>query len=67
MRKKISYFMALAAMMITVAAVWYAHRPYEPKQATWVFPNLKRRKKEYSKSFWVNHDSDRLSCFICSK
>ncbi len=35
MRKKISFFVALAAMMITVAAVWYAHQPFELKQATW--------------------------------
>lgn len=35
MRKKISFFIALAAMMITVAAVWYAHRPFTPKQASW--------------------------------
>jgi 3-mercaptopyruvate sulfurtransferase SseA len=34
-RKKISVFIALAAMMITVAAVWYAHRPFTPKKATW--------------------------------
>jgi 3-mercaptopyruvate sulfurtransferase SseA len=34
-KKKISYIIALSAVFMTVIVVWYSHRPFEPKQATW--------------------------------
>jgi hypothetical protein len=30
-----SIFFATAAIMLTVSAVWYQHRPATPRQATW--------------------------------
>jgi predicted sulfurtransferase len=35
MKKKISYFITLAVVFMTVIAVWYSHRTFEPKQASW--------------------------------
>jgi 3-mercaptopyruvate sulfurtransferase SseA len=35
MQRKISYFIALIAMVMTIVAVWHLNRPFEPKQATW--------------------------------
>jgi hypothetical protein len=33
--KMTSYFIALVAVMMTIAIVWYKHQPVTPKQATW--------------------------------
>jgi hypothetical protein len=35
MQKKASFFLALAAVTITAASVWFVHRSVEPKQTTW--------------------------------
>ncbi|MBI4776155.1 MAG: rhodanese-like domain-containing protein [Deltaproteobacteria bacterium] len=35
MKKWTSFLLALAAVLITVALVWYVRRPLAPKQATW--------------------------------
>ena len=35
MNKKISFFLAIAAVLITVFLVWYGQRPITPQQATW--------------------------------
>jgi 3-mercaptopyruvate sulfurtransferase SseA len=35
MQKKISYFVAVFAVIITVVTVWHINKPFEPKQATW--------------------------------
>lgn len=35
MRKTTSILLAAVAVIITATAVWYAHRPIIPKQATW--------------------------------
>jgi hypothetical protein len=34
-KKKTSFSLALTAMVITFAVVWYGQRPIAPKQATW--------------------------------
>jgi 3-mercaptopyruvate sulfurtransferase SseA len=34
-KKKISYIIAFAAVFMTVIVVWYGHRTFEPKQASW--------------------------------
>lgn len=35
MKKRISVFLALTAVLMTVAIVWQTHRPVAPRQATW--------------------------------
>lgn len=35
MKKTTSLLVGLMAILITVAAVWYLHRPYIPEDATW--------------------------------
>jgi 3-mercaptopyruvate sulfurtransferase SseA len=35
MKKRTSFSLALAAVIITIVSVWYAQRPIPPKQATW--------------------------------
>ncbi len=35
MQKKISFFLALMAVIATAVAVWYVQRPVKPRQATW--------------------------------
>jgi hypothetical protein len=35
MNKRTSFFLALAAVILTIVSVWYAQRPITPQQATW--------------------------------
>ncbi len=35
MKSRISVFLALGAVLMAVASVWYGHRPTTPTQATW--------------------------------
>jgi hypothetical protein len=35
MQRKISYFVALIAVVMTIVAVWHLNRSFEPKDATW--------------------------------